>query len=543
MRVRIPRTLLSLTGFSAAALGFFLACASSDPQGEPTDGPAPKPSGTTTGTTKPSDPPPATADAPSGPKKPTRFLEAKGVLHMHSPYSHDACDGNGLDQGVPNAGCLADLRAAPCKTGYDFIALTDHPAHMNEYEPIKNVLHDAAAGDELVTGADGAVIGNKIKCPDGRKVLFTYGYEGNHTLPLVFKKHPTRYDGYESTRPLAEVQALVADLHDAGAVVALAHSEGPDIDVPTIVQGGADAMEWYNPHGNFKTAIGTADGDKIGGSAVEVIPFFRNLDTFLTGSTSGAHPDLFYLMLLPKWPQAGFDRWREVQKSRHVPGVLGSDIHQNVSVDPVCKGATAQALCLSLLGGSKPSALALLVSGGQLIMSDGRRFDAYERLMRWLHNRVYVKTLSPDDLQEGIARGRSYGLFSVFGEPSDFFFDGDAAGKPVDMGDEAKGPVTLHVQLPTAPAPVPSGATFDAATAKKAEVRATLFRTDANGTVEVAKASGLGQLLTPTVTEPGSYHVEVWIRPKHFAGMLGDQAALSNTEYMWLITNPIRVVK
>ena len=74
-----------------------------------------------------------------------------------------------------------------------------------------------------------------------------------------------------------------------------------------------------------------------------------------------------------------------------------------------------------------------------------------------------------------------------------------------------------------------------------AEVRASLFRTDANGTVEVAKASALGQLLTPTVKEPGSYHVEIWITPKHFANVLGDQAALANTEYMWLITNPIRV--
>ena len=146
-------------------------------------------------------------------------------------------------------------------------------------------------------------------------------------------------------------------------------------------------------------------------------------------------------------------------------------------------------------------------------MSDGRRFDAFERLLRWLHNRAFVKALTPDDLHEGLGHGRSYGLFSVFGDPNGFFFDGEASGKPVDMGDEVSGPVTLHVQLPTAPAPIPSGVTFDAATAAKAEVRAVLYRTTASGTVEVAKTAGLGQLLAPTVTEPGQYQVEVWIKP------------------------------
>ena len=81
----------------------------------------------------------------------------------------------------------------------------------------------------------------------------------------------------------------------------------------------------------------------------------------------------------------------------------------------------------------------------------------------------------------------------------------------------------------------------DATTAKKAEIRASLFRTGASGTVEVAKATGLGQLLTTTVTAGGSYHVEIWIKPKHFGNLLGDQAASADTEYMWLITNPIRV--
>ncbi len=519
----------------AGGVMLFGACGTSGGASDEPDASTTKP--TPTASTGRDAAPPSPSDG--APPVVKRFQEIHGVMHMHSPYSHDACDGEGLSGGVPNPGCLADLRAAPCKDNLDFIALTDHPAHMNEVTPTENVLYDAAAGDVLLKDATGAVIGNEMKCPDGHKVLFTYGFEGEHTLPIGFTKHPTRYDGYQNNRPIADVQSLVADLHAAGAIVALAHSEADDIDAPTIINGGADAMEWYNPHGNFKTALG---GDKITGAAVDVIPFFEKLNDFLQGSSSGAHPDLFYLLLLPSWPQKGFDKWREVQRGRFVPGILGSDVHQNVSVDPVCKGAAAQALCAALLGG-KPNVLAQLIAGGKLTMSDGRRFDAFERLLRWLHNRVFVKSLSPVDLKEAIAHGRSYGLFSVFGDPKDFVYEGDAAGKPVDLGDEVSGPLTLKVQLPSAPAPIPSGVVFDKPTAAKAEVRAVLYRTDGNGTVEVAQVAGLGQSITKTVTEPGQYHVEIWIRPKHLASQMGSQASSADTEYMWLITNPIRVKK
>jgi hypothetical protein len=524
---RVRATLIAL-----GAVAVF-ACGARSANESATDGSTPAPVATNAGAT-PRDAATETSRPPIA--KPNRFLELKGVLHMHSPWSHDACDDEGLTEGVPNASCLADLRAAPCKTGYDFVALTDHAAHMNEYDARSNVLYDAAAGDVLVKDDDDAVIGNRMTCPDGHEVLFTFGFEGDHTLPLALKRHPSRYDGYTKDRPIAEVISLVADLHDAGAIVALAHSEEDNIDAPTIVQGGADAMEWYNPHGNFKTALG---GDKITGQVLDLIPLFRQLEGFMAGSSSGAHPDLFYLLLLPKWPQKGFDKWREVQKSRFVPGILGSDIHQNVSVDPICKGA-AQVLCTTLLG-AQSGALAQLIAGGQLMMSDNRRFDAYERLMRWLHNRVFVKSLGPDGLREAIAHGRSYGLFSVFGEPSGFHFDGVANGEPVDLGDEVAGPITLNIQLPTAPAPIPSGPSFDATASARAEVRATLFRTDAKGTTEVANGSGLGEMMTLTATEPGSYHVEVRIKPKQLSSVLGNQGALAEEEYMWLITNPIRV--
>ena len=58
----------------------------------------------------------------------------RGLIHLHSPYSHDACDGEGLPDGAVDAQCLADLRAGLCTTAMDFAYLTDHPAHAAEQD-------------------------------------------------------------------------------------------------------------------------------------------------------------------------------------------------------------------------------------------------------------------------------------------------------------------------------------------------------------------------------------------------------------------------
>ena len=56
---------------------------------------------------------------------------ARGIVHLHSPYSHDACDNMPRDaNGVPNEPCLQDLRAALCTDHIDFADLTDHDDTM-----------------------------------------------------------------------------------------------------------------------------------------------------------------------------------------------------------------------------------------------------------------------------------------------------------------------------------------------------------------------------------------------------------------------------
>ncbi len=105
------------------------ACGDDAGSGGTTD-PSPTSTTTTKGpstTTSTSTAPTSTTTPDSGPPAHVgRYKEAKGVLHVHSVYSHDACDGDGLPDGSPNAPCLADMRAAPCNVGYDFAAYRDN---------------------------------------------------------------------------------------------------------------------------------------------------------------------------------------------------------------------------------------------------------------------------------------------------------------------------------------------------------------------------------------------------------------------------------
>ena len=164
----------------------------------------------------------------------------RGVLHVHSPFSHDACDGEGLKDGVPNKPCADDLRAAACEVGLDFVLLTDHPSFMQDY-PFEDLL-GARKGDELLY--DGNVpVANRITCPDDHVVLFAVGYESTHTLPLGLHHHVAAefYAGLTDDAPLADASALVAALQGAGAVVGIAHSEEDDLSAARIIEIGLDA--------------------------------------------------------------------------------------------------------------------------------------------------------------------------------------------------------------------------------------------------------------------------------------------------------------
>ncbi|MBI5508246.1 MAG: hypothetical protein HY903_05790 [Deltaproteobacteria bacterium] len=144
----------------------------------------------------------------------------------------------------------------------------------------------------------------------------------------------------------------------------------------------------------------------------------RLIEPFLLGSGSAAAADLAYLAVLGDALPLSFDKWRDALRLGPVVGYLGTDIHRNVNVSPVCTGS-AETAC-RFLAALHPGALALLLSGGPVMMVDGDRLDSYDRGMRWLQNRVLARELTPQALRDAIRVGRSYGIWTVFGDAPGF---------------------------------------------------------------------------------------------------------------------------
>lgn len=466
---------------------------------------------------------------------PVVYQEARTILHVHSAYSHDACDGEGITNGVVNAECITDLREAACAAGLDFVALTDHPSFMSDYSMTEVLLFDQAAGDVLVEGADGP-FANVTTCADGHQVTYLAGYEGSpHLMPLGIRDPlpPELYEGIENSIPMGEVQATVSGLKSHGAFVAVAHSEEDDLSGTRILDADIDGMEWYNPHGNFTALIDFQSGDPA-----ELIDRLGSIQSFLLGANDPANADLVYLVLLQSFPTPGLDKWREVQNERAVVGLMGSDVHQNVSIDPICT-PDLMPLC-QLAAAAYPHVLTSLIAGGEITLTDGDRIDSYARVLRWVENRVLVVEPTPDELYDALANGRTYGVFTVFGDPSGFDVRAvNADGWPSPIGSVVDDAEAIEI---TNPVPVQmGGAPFTAGEAAKALVTSRLMRVAPGGPVLVATNSEQGATWSHPLTEPGSYYVEVWIEPQHLLVPLGPETTLADAEYLWAITNPIRV--
>ena len=483
------------------------------------------------------------------------YKEARGLIHMHSIYSHDACDGKGFTGTTPNLTCLKQLRAAICAGKFDFMMLTDHPSNMKSYTMKEDLLYDAAAGDQLVMQA-GAPIANFMACSGGHKALLSVGFESKHMMPLGLHSLPATndlYDGISDTTPMATLQKQVKGLKALGAVVSMVHTEETDISTKTIVDGGFDTMEWYNIHANFSALLGsdllTVDLKNIP-ALIKLLNKLLGMLPFLSGTVGGPHADLYFLVVLDSLPLEGFTKWKQAQNSRLITGILGSDIHQNVSVDiSMCAGLLKPACAVALglaevaLGFSLPAAIkSLILSGGNIMLTDGDRVDSYGRLSRWLENRLLVKKVELEALHDALRSGRAYGVFTIFGDPHAFSYTGQQGTKVLQMGSKAKGPVTLQVSAPDRPAHQGvGGAPFTALDALKAEVTTRLLRIDKTGTVTVQTSTTLGAKITHTVSTPGAYYVEVTIKPKHLTQALATSHSLANKEYLWVISNPIFV--
>jgi len=327
----------------------------------------------------------------------------RGIIHLHSHYSHDACDGDPMPGGVPDEDCLADLRSGLCTNAMDFAMITDHPAHAAEQEWEDLLL--SREGDEVVDD-----VANRIACPDGHRVLTMPGIE-DELMPVgldrpvadTFEERDRLYNGTTAETLTAEIAA--------GATVLQAHTEQQELSVLLERQAnGLAGVELFNLHAMVDPSIRE---DYLG---LDSFAYLDAIGPFLTGETD-AQPDLAFLGFFQE-QAISIERWDALAAVGPTVGTAGTDAHENALPN---------------------------------LLSDGERVDSYRRMMSWFSNIALVDGDSPEAVQSAIAEGHLFVAFEALGTPSGFAvsYGGEEMGGSGPLGG------TLAVTCPTLAATTP----------------------------------------------------------------------------------------
>ncbi len=328
----------------------------------------------------------------------------RGIVHTHSPYSHDACDENPFPEGQRNEECFLQCRAGMCQTAQDFVFLTDHDDLFAYHEYPEVLLY--ADGDSPVM-REGKPVANRIHCPDGRQVLLMAGTETG-MMPVGLEQHVGATPA-ERVAAYNEVSAAVIErYHQVGGLAFLQHTEGWEVE--QVLELPIDGIECYNLHQNLM--------DNLGG-ALQLI------------SLIDSHPELLpemELMLIGLFQEntRDMERWSRALEQRAMPAVVASDAHQNA------------------FPGTSP---------------DGERIDSFRRVLHWFSNYLLVPAGPYDDVavKQALAAGRLYGAFDYLGYPQGFDFYAQA-DRIYEMGETVPAAgATLELSLPKVYALDPRG--------------------------------------------------------------------------------------
>ncbi|MDP1829978.1 MAG: hypothetical protein Q8L48_42340 [Archangium sp.] len=412
------------------------------------------------------------------------YVELRGLVHVHSIYSHDACDGAPHDDaGVYNQSCLEDFRRGVCQTQDDFFFLTDHGDSFADNEFPAVLLFDAARGDALVERAGGPVA-NWLACPGASPALIMGGTE-TETMPVGLEGHVASRGLYSSREDSA-----LDTFHAQGGVTLVAHTE--DWTVAQLMTMHLDGFEMFNLHRNAL---------KNGGVAADLL-----LNYVDKGLLDGLmHPDLF-LAAFNLDDDTYMTTWGTVlaRGSKRVT-TMGSDCHRNTFPQ---------------------------------LLQDGERIDSYRRMMSAFSNHLLVKpkadgTWDDVELKEALKGGRNFGVFEFLGYAEGFDFVAMEGATPREIGQTA-----LLANGVTLKAVMPKVRELDA-TADAPALKLVLFRAREGGWDEVSSITE--GTLEFAVTQPGAYRVEVRMVPKHLRAFAGTRRNFFTAERPWVMTSALYV--
>ena len=413
-----------------------------------------------------------------------RGLELRrAIVHLHSAWSHDACDGQPLIDGVPDAACVSDLRSALCETAIDAAFLTDHPTHAADAS--WEELFHPSEGDEALVVA-GAHVASRIHCEGGHEVTWLPGTEDELSW-LALDRHIG--DSPEESAELynSDNPETVAVGRAAGGLAFMAHSEGKDPDyLAGLHEAGLGVMEVFNLHAMFAPDIRANDlGLDPTGWVTGIAPF--------TKPDATGEPDLLFLGVLGR-QDPSITRWVTLLQEGPITAVAGTDAHQNVL---------------------------------NLELRDGERLDSYRRMLRWFTNVLLVESDTPEHYEAALRSGRNWLVFDLIGTPDRLDLHlVDAGGAVHEVGSTVSGGGELVVVCPELHASSPQGL-------ERPELAVRVYRNE----VVVAESCG-----TFDATEPGAWRVEFDLKPSHLRRFFGEAPEEMMTHYPWLVSNAIRVV-
>ncbi|MCX7959552.1 MAG: hypothetical protein N3B13_10950, partial [Deltaproteobacteria bacterium] len=405
---------------------------------------------------------------------------ARVIIHAHSVYSHDGCDGNSVENGNPEENCVLQLRDAICKLNLNGIFMTDHAGSLADEEDFTK-LYYPREGDTPVIENE-IQTGNQLTCPNGAKPVIMVGSE-NDIMPIGITAHPSS-DINERKKIYDSVDETSIDaFRKVNGVVCTAHSEGKEDDY--LIGSSLECMEIYNFHVSI-----------LSSSGLVVLADYMNQPEKMP------HPDLAFLAFYEPL-KLQLTKWYTTAEKRNISPIIGTDIHRNVV---------------------------------KKALSDGERLDSYRRFMRWFTNFLLVKDYKPSEFKKAIKEGRIYVVAEGLGTPNGFDFYAETRNGIADTGKTIR-----KADFKKFVIKIPEVTGIDN---EDVYVKARLFKIKDKSEIEILKPVARSEKKIIEVSDgidEGVYAVQILLTPMHLKRVCKRWASEYIKEFVWIYSNTIRV--